>query len=59
MGAEPAFEEIAIGGDAGQQFARGGGLKDPHGADGHALRQIGLEVDKLAMQLCLVLLDCR
>ena len=43
MGAEPAFEEVAVGGDAGQQLARVGGLQDPHRAVGHALRQIGIE----------------
>ena len=51
MGAEPAFEEVAVGGDPGQQLTRVGGLQDPHGAVGHALRQIGVEGDELVMQL--------
>ena len=57
MGAEPAFEEVATGGDARQQLARVGGLQDPHGAVGHALRQIGIERDQLMVQLGRVLVD--
>ena len=57
MGAEPAFEEIAVGGDAGQQLACVSGLQDPHRAVGHALRQIGIEGDELMVQLGRVLVD--
>ena len=59
MGAEPAFEEIARRRDARQQLARVGGLQDPHGAVGHALRQIGVEGHQLVVQLGRVLVDRR
>jgi hypothetical protein len=49
MSAEPAFEEVAVDSDAGQQLSGVGGLEYPHRAVGHALRQIGIEGDQLVM----------
>ncbi|MBN8291303.1 hypothetical protein JI664_04950 [Rhodobacter sp. NTK016B] len=51
LGAEPAFEEVAADGEAWQQLAHVGGLQDPHGAVGHALREVGIEGDLLVVQL--------
>jgi hypothetical protein len=55
--AEPAFEEVAIGGDARQQIARIGRPQDPHAAVGHALREFRVERHELVVQLRRVLVD--